>query len=81
MDKCIQVKLTSYRLVSQELHRTLEQSKVHFESFTEDAESHGQLNAFTDLIEQINGCLRILRLRAEWEHSTMAKSAVQEKPS
>ncbi|MDF1644337.1 MAG: hypothetical protein P1U80_09155 [Pseudomonadales bacterium] len=63
MDKCIQVKLTSYRLVSQELHRTLEQSKVHFESFTEDAESHGQLNAFTDLIEQINGCLRILRLR------------------
>lgn len=63
MDKCIQVKLTSYRLVGQELHRTLEQSKVHFESFTEDAESHGQLNAFTDLIEQVNGCLRILRLR------------------
>lgn len=63
MEKCIPVKLTSYRLVSQELLKTLEQAKVHFESFTEDKQSHGQLAAFVDLIEQTVGCLKILKLQ------------------
>ncbi|MBL4583095.1 MAG: hypothetical protein JKX83_00620 [Pseudomonadales bacterium] len=59
----MQGNLTSYHLVKQELHKTLEQAKMHLESFTEDTESHGQLNAFVDLIEQVHGCIRLLRFR------------------
>jgi len=63
VDKDIQVKLISYRLVRPELFKTLEQSKTHFESYTNDLNSHGHLNAFIDLIEQVLGCLKIMPLQ------------------
>ncbi|MBV1915552.1 MAG: hypothetical protein KUG72_09210 [Pseudomonadales bacterium] len=63
MENLTQEQLTSFRLVRTELLRTLEQSKIHLESFTQDMESLGQLNAFVDLIEQVVGCLYMLKLQ------------------
>ena len=63
VDNLTQEQLTSFRIVRTELLRTLEQSKLHLESFTQDTESLGQLNAFIDLIEQVLGCLRMLNVQ------------------
>ena len=63
MENLTQEQLTSFRIVRTELLRTLEQSKLHLDSFTQDTESLGQLNAFIDLIEQVLGCLRMLNVQ------------------